>query len=123
MRIDLILQCYGIENFLVRIVHGAVGIHQFVDHLLVNDSLSRQVFNDHILHTQNALSADTDIHLLYFSVQQRFKTFLDIDKRKHRLVDVVNNAPADIGRRFLLNDCQNGDAAIEVLLSRDTSNL
>ncbi len=117
LRVDLVLECDGVEYFLVGIVHVAVGVHQLVHHLLCDYGLRRQLPDDHILDANDALAAYAHIHLLYLCMQLCLQALLYVYEREHCLVNIVYYASAYIRRGILLHYRKNGDAPIQILLS------
>ena len=67
--VNLIFLCGGIEDFLILITHIAVSVHQFVNHLLGNDSVGRQVLYNNILYTTDRLSSNTYIYMCDVGLQ------------------------------------------------------
>ena len=62
----LVFLGYGIQNFVVGIHHTAIGVHEFVHHLLRHDCVLWQFLYYGVLHAMYALTSDAYIHLRYF---------------------------------------------------------
>ena len=101
-------------------LHFLIGVNQFVDHSIGNDSARRQVFGHDIAHASHRLTADTHIDLRDFCVKQLLQFLLYRLQALGCLVDVVNYTFADECRRRLFDYSQHRYAAVKVLLTRNT---
>ena len=123
LRVNLVLLHGGVEYLLVLIAHVAVGVHQLNDHLLSDAGLGGQVFGDDVAHTSDGLPAHADIDLRDLRLELVLQFLDDVSQALGRLVDVIHIAFTDEGCRVLLHHGEHGDAAVEVLLSRDAGHL
>ena len=123
LRVDLVFLRGSIEYFLVLISHVAVGVHELVDHLLLDNRIGGQVFDNDIFHAEDGLSAHSNVYMRDFCLQGTGKFLYNIRQALSGLVDIVHNALADERRRILLNNSQYLDAAVHILLSGDTGHL
>ena len=114
---------YGsIENFLIRIGHVTVGVHQFNHHILCDNALVGEIFANDIPDTADGLSANADIHLSDFSLELCFQLLDNAGEALCGLVNVIDHPLTDKSGRFLFYYGKYLNTAVEVLLARDTSN-
>ena len=119
----LILLYSRIENLLILIGHVTIGIHQFDDHVLSDDSLAGQILGNHILDTPYRLSANTYIDLSDFRFELSLQFLDDAGQALSGLVDIVDHTLSDERGRILLHDGQYIDTSVKILLSGDTGHL
>ena len=121
--VDLVFLCCGIEDFLLRIRHIAVGIHEFVDHLGRDNGLVAQFLDNHIAHAAYGLASHSHVDVCYLALQLVFQLGYYIGKTLACLIDVIHDSLTDALRSIFLNHGQHGDAAVEVLASGNARNL
>ena len=95
LRINTILLLGNIQNLLVRIIKSPVCIHQFNNHLLCDNTITREIFHNSVLDTANRLATDTHEYLSDTCLQLCFQFLDDRCQTLSSLVNVVNNTLAD----------------------------
>ena len=121
--VNLVFLSDGIDNLLFGIIHAAVGVHEFVYHVLAHDGSLFQVFDNHILYAAYRLSSSAYIHACYLGLERVFKFVDDVGQTLYRAVVVIDYSLADACRRVFLRYGEDADAAIKVLLSGHACNL
>ena len=118
--IHLVLLCYNVKNLKVLIVHGTVGVHEFVNQILSNLLRVGKVLHQHVAHRVNGLTAHADIDLGNLCLHTRLQTIDDIGYTLHCLICIIDHTLADAGGGIFPYHSIDSETAVVILLTGNT---
>ena len=121
--VHIVFLCYGVENLAVFVFHAAVGVHEFVHHILRHDAVERQFLHDGVLDAVYALASDAYIHLFYFGFESILEFAYNVAQSLCGTFNIICYALAYVRGGVFFSDSKNRDAAIGVFPSGNSGHL